>query len=152
MVATDTMNRSVRLAAATDSFSNLSVDILFFSATAAWIIMIIRIKKKSIYKFDWKRWCWWFLVICQMQKEKKKGGGVSSVLTIRWRSVTNGAEQMKPLQQKIFWRVKKLLQKILNARENKPRPSHLFVDFAPAEISSQHHRRTAVQQRGQSQQ
>lgn len=33
MVATDTMNRSVCVAAATDSLSNLdSVDILFFSA------------------------------------------------------------------------------------------------------------------------
>lgn len=45
-------------------------------------------------------------------KEKR----FSSVLTIRRRNVTNGAEQMKPLQQKSLSRVKKLLQKRLNAR------------------------------------
>lgn len=49
--------------------------------------------------------------------ERKKKKKVSSVLTIRWRSVTNGAERMKPLQQKTLSRVKKLLQKRLNARK-----------------------------------
>lgn len=64
------------------------------------------------------------VILSHLSNAERKKKKVSSVLTIRWRSVTNGAERMKPLQQKTLSRVKKLLQKRLNARKKKkPRPS-----------------------------
>lgn len=62
----------------------------------------------------------WSFVKCIKKKKR-----VSSVLTRRCTSVTNGAEQKKPLQQKTLSTVKKLLQKRLNARGGDPRPSQL---------------------------